>query len=132
MVAYLEIMLNRILDTVYLSIQKYLYNKLTNEDMIQFIRNKLYLLELKDCKKLVEARQGLNKQIDECKNNINNLKEALNKIRELKSKDVPFVDEEEEEEEENEKEDYEEDKERKNNDDENNNSNNNSDNNINK
>ena len=51
----------------------------------------------------------------------------MNKIRELKSKDIPFLDEEEEEEE-NEKKDSEEDEERKNNDAENNNSNNNNNN----
>jgi len=124
MVAYLEIMLNRILDTIYLSIQKYLYDRLTNDDMIKFIRNKIHLMKFSNCKKLIEEKQGLNKQIDECKNNIKNLKEALDKIRGLKFEDMVFL-EEEEDEEENGKEDYEEDEEEEEKEKNNNNSNNN-------
>ena len=116
--------LNRILDTIYLSIQKYLYDRLTNDDMIKFIRNKIHLMKFSNCKKLIEEKQGLNKQIDECKNNIKNLKEALDKIRGLKFEDMVFL-EEEEDEEENGKEDYEEDEEEEEKEKNNNNSNNN-------
>ena len=51
MVAYLEVMLNRNLDIIFLSIQKYLYDRLTDEEMIDNIRNKIYLLDFKSCKK---------------------------------------------------------------------------------
>ena len=54
MVAYLEIMLNRILDTIYLSIQKYLYDRLTNDDMIKFIRNKIHLMKFSNCSAIVK------------------------------------------------------------------------------
>ena len=73
---------------------------------------------------MIEEKQGLNKQIDECKNNIKNLKEALDKIRGLKFEDMVFL-EEEEDEEENGKEDYEEDEEEEEKEKNNNNSNNN-------
>ena len=54
MVAYLEVMLNRNLDTIFLSIQKYLYDRLTDDEMINVIGNKIYLLDFKKCKNLVK------------------------------------------------------------------------------
>lgn len=50
MVAYLEVMLNRNLDTIFLSIQKYLYDRLTDDEMIDHIRNKINLLDFKTAK----------------------------------------------------------------------------------
>ena len=111
MVAYLEVMLNRNLDIIFLSIQKYLYDRLTDDEMINVIGNKIYLLDFKKCKKLVEVNPNLTKKREECTNNIKNLKEALRKIREIKNDknnifiddDFEEVEEKEEEEEEGEK-----------------------------
>ena len=45
MAAYLEVMLSRNLDTIFLGIQKYLYDRLTDDEMIDYIRNNLHLLK---------------------------------------------------------------------------------------
>ena len=109
MIAYLEVMLNRNLDIFYLSIQKYLYDNLTDDIMIDHIRDKIHLLDFEKCQKLVEINPDYNKKRDECLNSIKNLKEALKSISSLKNMDniISFNinDEEEKEEEEDEDED---------------------------
>jgi len=114
MMAYLEVMLNRNLDLIFLSIQKYLYDKLTDDDMIKFIRNKIHILEFKECRRLVEEKQGLDKQRNECESNLKNLKDVLKKIRDLKFENMAFLESEEEDEEKNEEEEAEKDDEKNN------------------
>ena len=104
MVAYLEVMLSRNLDMIFLSIQKYLYDRLTDDKMINHIRNKIHLLDFKDCQKLVEITPGLEKKRDNCKKQIIRFNEALKKINKLKTnssfleEDEEKIEEEEEEE----------------------------------
>ena len=104
MVAYLEVMLSRNLDMIFLSIQKYLYDRLTDDKMINHIRNKIHLLDFKDCQKLVEITPGLEKKRNNCKKQIIRFNEALKKINKLKTngsfleEDEEKIEEEEEEE----------------------------------
>ena len=51
MIAYLEIMLNRVLDSFFLMIKKYLYNKLAN-DMINHIKEEINKLKFEECKNI--------------------------------------------------------------------------------
>ena len=105
MVAYLEVMLSRNLDMIFLSIQKYLYDRLTDDKMINHIRNKIHLLDFKYCQKLVEITPGLEKKRNNCKKQIIRFNEALKKINKLKAnssfleEDEEKIEEEEEEEE---------------------------------
>ena len=99
MVSYLEIMLNRVLDMIFLSIQKYLYDRLTDDRMIYHIRNGIHLLSFEKCKKLVEIKPDLTKKRNECKDNIKNLKKALREIDSLKSENNIFLEEDDEEDE---------------------------------
>ena len=108
MAAYLEVMLIRNLDTIFLGIQKYLYDRLTDDEMIDYIRNNLHLLEFEKCKTLLQVNPESDLKRKECLNNIKNLKEVMKKLSELKNdKNIIFYDDdldEEEEEEEEEKE----------------------------
>ena len=70
MIAYLEVMLNRNLDIFYLSIQKYLYDNLTDDIMIDHIRDKIHLLDFEKCQKLVEINPDYNKKRDDCLNDM--------------------------------------------------------------
>ena len=97
MVSYLEIMLNRVLDMIFLSIQKYLYDRLTDDRMIYHIRNGIHLLSFEKCKKLVEIKPDLTRKRNECKDNIKNLKKALREIDNLKSENNIFLEEDDEE-----------------------------------
>ena len=98
MIAYLEVMLVRVLDMVFLSIQKYLYDKLTNDEMICHIRNGIHSLSFEKCKKLVEIKPNLEEKRTEFLNNIKNLKKALKEIQALSDGNGFFLDEESEEE----------------------------------
>ena len=98
MVAYLEVMLVRVLDMVFLSIQKYLYDKLTNDEMICHIRNGIHSLSFEKCKKLVEIKPNLEEKRTEFLNNIKNLKKALKEIQALSDGNGFFLDDELEEE----------------------------------
>ena len=107
MAAYLEVMLIRNLDTIFLGIQKYLYDRLTDDEMIDYIRNNLHLLEFEKCKTLLQVNPESDLKRKECLNNIKNLKEVMKKLSELKNdKNIIFydddLDEEEEEKEEEE------------------------------
>ena len=106
MAAYLEVMLIRNLDTIFLGIQKYLYDRLTDDEMIDYIRNNLHLLEFEKCKTLLQVNPESDLKRKECLNNIKNLKEVMKKLSELKNdKNIIFYDDDLEEEEENEEED---------------------------
>jgi len=54
MVAYLELMLNRNLDNMFMKIKRHLYFKLTNSDMINSIKLNLHLIDLDDRRDLME------------------------------------------------------------------------------
>ena len=88
MISYLEIMCTRVLDTIFLAVQKYLYDSLTNEKMIDNIRSKLYLLDFEDCKNLIEINPEKAAIRKECNIVVKNLNEALKRIETLKKNDV--------------------------------------------
>jgi hypothetical protein len=88
MVSYLEIMCTRVLDTIFLAVQKYLYDSLTNEKMIDNIRSKLYLLDFEECKNLIEINPEKAEIRKECNIVVTNLNEALKRIEKLKKNDV--------------------------------------------
>ena len=100
MVSYLEIMLNRVLDMIFLNIQKYLYDRLTDDKMICHIRNGIHLLSFEKCKKLVEIKPDLVEKRNEVISSIKNLKKALKEIDQLKTKNNIFLEEDKEEEDE--------------------------------
>jgi hypothetical protein len=88
MISYLEIMCTRVLDTIFLAVQKYLYDSLTNEKMIDNIRSKLYLLDFEECKNLIEINPEKAEIRKECNIVVTNLNEALKRIEKLKKNDV--------------------------------------------
>ena len=83
MVAYLENMLNRVLDMVFLSIQKYLYDRLTDDKMISFLRNGIHLLSFEKCKNLIEIKPEDIEKREECQRKITDLQKALNEISKI-------------------------------------------------
>ena len=86
MISYLEIMLNRVIDTFFLTIKKYLYNKLLNNDIINHISKEINELKFEEQKKLVEISQELTDKKLLCQNNVEKFEQALKKISELKEK----------------------------------------------
>ena len=92
MVSYLEIMLNRVLDMIFLSIQKNLYDSLIDDKMVCHLRNGIHILGFEKCKKLVEIKPEYGKKRTECINNIKNLKKALKEIDNLKSQNNVLYD----------------------------------------
>ena len=86
MISYLEIMLNRVIDTFFLTIKKYLYNKLLNNDIINHISKEINELKFEEQKKLVEISQELTDKKSFCQNNVEKFEQALKKISELKEK----------------------------------------------
>ena len=88
MISYLEIMCTRVLDTIFLAVQKYLYDSLTNEKMIDNIRTKLYLLDFEECKNLIEINPEKAAIRKECNIVVENLNHALKRIEKLKKEDV--------------------------------------------
>ena len=86
MISYLEIMLNRVIDTFFLTIKKYLYNKLLNNDIINHISKEINELKFEEQKKLVEISQELTDKKLFCQNNVEKFEQALKKISELKEK----------------------------------------------
>ena len=86
MVAYAEVMCNRVIDTLFLSIQKYLYDNLTNEDMVNYLRNEVHkdliILDFEQCKKLLEVNKNVAEEIKKCKDNISKLSSSLIEIDE--------------------------------------------------
>jgi hypothetical protein len=100
MVSYLEIMLNRVLDMIFLSIQKYLYDSLIDDKMVCHLRNGIHILGFEKCKKLVEIKPEYGKKRTECINNIKNLKKALKEIDNLKSQNNVLYDNDDDDDEE--------------------------------
>ena len=94
MVAYLEVMLARVLDMVFLSIQKYLYDRLTNDEMICHIRNEMHSLNFALCKTLIKLKPNLEEKRTELLNNIKKLKKALKTIQDLSYGNNSFSDDE--------------------------------------
>ena len=90
MVAYTEVMCNRVIDFFFLGIQNYLYDNLTNDQMIKFLRNETHKLlinwSLDDCKKLLEVNPEIAEEIKVCQKNIEKLSSSLKQIEEAHSK----------------------------------------------
>lgn len=82
-VTYMEIMLNRILDTLFFNIKQYLYNKLTDEDMINHIKNGINLLNFDKNYSLVEISCEITNKRIQYKDKLRKLKEAKNMISKL-------------------------------------------------
>ena len=85
MITYLEIMLNRVLDMTLLTIKKYLYDKLTDEDMVNHIKNEIHLLDFKEFKILMEISPEITSKRLECQNNLKKFKQAKLMISRLTS-----------------------------------------------
>ena len=108
MVSYAEVMCNRVIDIIFLSIQNYLYDNLTNSEMINHIRNKvhklLFRMNFEECKSLLEDNNQIEEDIKTCKNNIEKLTSYLKdiEIAQKKFNDNDDIEENEENEEEEE------------------------------
>ena len=76
MVTYMEIMLNRVLDTLFLTIKKYLYNKLTDADMINHIKNEIHLINFAESKNIMEISSEITNKRKQFKDNLKKFKEA--------------------------------------------------------
>lgn len=87
MITYLEVMLNRDLDMIFLSIKNYLYNKLTDEDMINNIKNELHLIKFEDCKKLMDSPE-IDIKRKECQKNLEFLEQAKDEIIKYLNNDI--------------------------------------------
>ena len=83
MISYLEVMLNRVLDMIFLTIKKYLYDKLTDEDMVNHIKNEIHLLDFKEFKILMEISPEITSKRLECQNNLKKFKQAKLMISKL-------------------------------------------------
>lgn len=90
MVAYAEVMCNRIIDIIFLSIQNHLYDDLTNDKMIKFLRNEmhkfLFRINFDECKKLLEVNREIAEEIKTCQNNIKKLKASKDDIEKAHAK----------------------------------------------
>ena len=84
MVTYLEIMLNRVLDMIFLNIKKYLYDKITDKDMINHIKKEIHLLKFEECKNLVEISPEVTNKRKKYTDNIQKFKEAKIMVSKLK------------------------------------------------
>jgi len=76
MVTYMEIMLNRVLDTLFLTIKKYLYNKLTDADMINHIKNEIHLINFAESHNIMEISSEITNKRNKFKDNLKKFKEA--------------------------------------------------------
>ena len=83
MISYLEIMLNRVLDMFFLNVKKYLYDKLTDDDMINHLKNEIHLLSFEECKSLMEISHEITKKRAECQDYLKKLKQAKNMISKI-------------------------------------------------
>ena len=83
MISYLEIMLNRVLDMFFLNVKKYLYDKLTDDDMINYLKNEIHLLNFEECKSLMEISHEITKKRAECQDYLKKLKQAKNMISKI-------------------------------------------------
>lgn len=105
MVAYAEVMCNRFIDILFLSIQNYLYDNLSNIKMINHLRNQihksLFKLKFDDCKQLLAVNAEIEEEIKTRKKNIEKLTSALKEIEKVHAKFYEKDENEEEEEEDN-------------------------------
>ena len=76
MVTYMEIMLNRVLDTLFLTIKKYLYNKLIDADMINHIKNEIHLISFAESHNIMEISSEITNKRNQYKDNLKKFKEA--------------------------------------------------------
>ena len=72
----MEIMLNRVLDTLFLTIKKYLYNKLTDADMINHIKNEIHLISFAESHNIMEISSEITNKRNQFKDNLKKFKEA--------------------------------------------------------
>ena len=102
MVAYAEVMCNRVIDILFLSIQNYLYDNLSNIKMVNHLRNQvhksLFKLNFDDCKQLLAVNVEIEQEIRTRKKNIEKLTSALREIEKAHAKFYEKDDYEEEEE----------------------------------
>ena len=116
MVSYAEVMCNRVIDYIFLGIQNYLYDYLTNDQMITYIRNEvhklLFRMNFEECKRLLEVNRQIAQKIKTCKYNIEKLTSSLKEIENAHKKfyeddDIKENEQENKEKEEKEKEEKE-------------------------
>ncbi|OUM57513.1 hypothetical protein PIROE2DRAFT_64964 [Piromyces sp. E2] len=89
MIAYLEIMLNRELDMLCLNVRVFLYDNLTNESMIDFIKSKFSTLTFEEGKELLgnTLKEEEKKRYTEKMNQLKEAKDRLNKLKRNRYKD---------------------------------------------
>ena len=84
MVVYAEVMCNRTIDVIFLAIQNYLYDNLTNREMCEYLRNEVHKLlikqEFEESKKLLEVNREVAEEIKQCKIKIRKFEAALEKV----------------------------------------------------
>jgi hypothetical protein len=84
MVVYAEVMCNRVIDIIFLAIQNYLYDDLTNSGMCKYLRNEVHKLLIKrdfeENKKLLEINKEIAEEIKDCKIKIKKFEAALEKV----------------------------------------------------
>ena len=84
MVVYAEVMCNRTIDVIFLAIQNYLYDNLTNREMCEYLRNEVHKLlikqEFEESKKLLEVNREIAEEIKLCKMKIRKFEAALEKV----------------------------------------------------
>lgn len=104
MAAYIEVMINRVIDIIFLAIKNNFYDYLTNDKMINHIRNTMHKLinrmDFDRCKKLLEVNKEVAEEIKECKKKISILTSSLTEIEKAHEKfykDDPEIQEDENE-----------------------------------
>ena len=84
MVVYAEVMCNRTIDVIFLAIQNYLYDNLTNSQMSKYLRNEVHKIlikqEFEESKKLLEVNREVAEEIKSCKMKIKKFTEALERV----------------------------------------------------
>ena len=84
MVVYAEVMCNRTIDVIFLGIQNYLYDNLTNNEMCKFLRNEIHKIlikqEFEQSRKLLEVDREVAEEIRQCKMKIKKFTAALEKV----------------------------------------------------
>ena len=92
MVTYMEVMLNRVLDTLFLTIKKYLYNKLTDADMINHIKNEIHLINFAESQNIMEISSEITNKRKQFKDNLKKFKEAKILVSRLNdNKDINLI-----------------------------------------
>lgn len=81
--AYLEVMLDRFLDMLFMNIKTNLYSNLTNRDTIIDIHNKLKNLDFESNKNLMGISPKMNNEKLECEKKLKSLLEAEEILKKL-------------------------------------------------